>query len=87
MGKNKGKELVKNTAIISFGKMCTQLVSFLLMPFYTAVLSTQEYGIVDLIVTYGQLFLPVFTLQLEQALFRFLIDRTISSTSSNILKS
>ena len=74
MGKNKGKELVKNTAIISFGKMCTQLVSFLLMPFYTAVLSTQEYGIVDLIVTYGQLFLPVFTLQLEQALFRFLID-------------
>lgn len=74
MGKNKSKELVKNTAIISFGKMCTQMISFLLMPFYTAVLTTQEYGIVDLIVTYGQLLLPVFTLQMEQALFRFLID-------------
>ena len=74
MGKNKSKELVKNTAIISFGKMCTLLVSFLLMPLYTSILSTQEYGIVDLIVTYGQLMLPVFTLQMEQSLFRFLLE-------------
>lgn len=72
--KNKSKELIKNTAIISFGKMCTQLVSFLLMPFYTAILTTQEYGVVDLVVTYGQLLLPVFTLQMEQSLFRFLLD-------------
>lgn len=71
---NREKELVKNTAIISFGKICTQLVSFLLLPLYTAILSTSEYGTVDLVMTYSTLLLPFITLALEQALFRFLID-------------
>ena len=28
----KEKELIKNTAIITFGKICTQLVGFFLLP-------------------------------------------------------
>lgn len=72
---SRGKELAKNTAIISIGKICTQVVSFLLLPIYTGILSTEEYGAVDLILTYVSLFLPVVTLQLEQALFRFLLDK------------
>lgn len=71
---NKEKELAKNTAIITFGKICTQLVSFLLLPLYTSILNAEEYGIVDLIITYSTLLLPFVTLALEQALFRFLID-------------
>lgn len=70
----KEKELVKNTAIITFGKICTQLVSFFLLPLYTTVLSTAEYGTVDLVITYSTLLIPFVTLALEQALFRFLID-------------
>ena len=72
---NKGKELAKNTAIITIGKMSTQLISFLLLPLYTAVLSTEEYGIVDLVITYMQLLLPICTLQLEQAIFRFVLEK------------
>ena len=68
MGVSRGKELAKNTAIISVGKICTQLVSFLLMPLYTMILTTEDYGVVDLVITYKQLLLPVVTLQLEQAL-------------------
>lgn len=68
------KDLIKNTAIISFGKMCTQLVSFFLLPLYTSILSTAEYGIVDLVITYSSLLFPFVTLSLEQAVFRFLID-------------
>lgn len=74
MHMNKEKELVKNTAIISFGKICTQLVSFFLLPVYTKVLSISEYGMVDLVLTYSSLVLPFVTLALEQALFRMLID-------------
>lgn len=70
----KEKELVKNTAIITFGKLCTQMVSFLLLPLYTTALSAEEYGIIDLAMTYSSLFLPFITLALEQGLFRFLID-------------
>jgi len=50
------------------------MVSFLLMPLYTQILTTDEYGVVDIIVTYGNLLLPIVTMQMEQALFRFLID-------------
>lgn len=71
---DKNKELAKNTAIITVGKICTQFMSFFLMPLYTAVLSTEEYGIVDLVVTYTSLFLPVLLFQVDHALFRFLID-------------
>lgn len=75
-----GKELARNTAIISIGKICTQVVSFLLLPIYTNILSTEEYGAVDLIITYTALLLPLVTLQLEQALFRFLLDKRGNSS-------
>lgn len=67
-------ELIKNTLIIAFGKLSTQFVTFLLLPLYTAFLSTEEFGTVDLILTYVMLIAPILTLQLEMAAFRFLID-------------
>lgn len=71
---SKGKELFKNTAIVSIGKICTQLITFFLLPVYTAVLSNEEYGVVDLLNTLTSLFLPIATLQIEQGIFRYLID-------------
>lgn len=68
------KKLIKNTGILFFSKMCTQIISFLLLPLYTSYLTTSEYGFVDLAFTYISLFAPVITLQLEMAVFRFLID-------------
>lgn len=71
---NKEKQLIKNTAIVSFGKIATQLVTFFLLPLYTALLTTEEYGVVDLLHTLVSLFLPIVTLQIEQGIFRYLID-------------
>ena len=71
---NKNKELVKNTAIISIGKICTQFLSFLLLPLYTSLLTTKDYGTVALITTYQQLLGYIVFFQIEQAVFRFLID-------------
>ena len=70
----KGKELVKNTAILLFGKVFTQFLSFFLLPLYTYMLPVAEYGTVDLILTYITLFVPVITIQQEMATFRHLID-------------
>ena len=72
---NKNKELAVNTAILTVGKICTQFMSFFLMPLYTAVLSTEEYGVVDLVGTYTSLLLPIVLLQIDQGLFRFLIEQ------------
>ena len=71
---SRGKELVKNTAIVAVGRVCTKLLSFFLLPFYTAVLSAEDYGIVDLFNTYISLLLPLIVFQIEDALFRFSID-------------
>ena len=86
---NKEKQLIKNTAIVSIGKICTQLITFFLLPLYTAVLSTKEYGVVDLLNTLIGLLIPIVTLQIEQGVFRYLLEcrgekkeqkRIISST-------
>lgn len=68
------KQLVKNTVIVAVGKICTQFISFFLLPLYTAMLSTEEYGTVDLLNTYISLLLPLIILQIDQGIFRFLID-------------
>ncbi|WP_302951872.1 lipopolysaccharide biosynthesis protein [Holdemania filiformis] len=67
-------ELAKNTAILTVGKLCTQCISFFLLPLYTAILSAEEYGTFDLLITYSTLLLPLVNWQLDQGLFRFMLD-------------
>lgn len=74
MGSSREKQLIKNTGILALGKICTQFVSFFLLPLYTAYLSTKEYGVVDLLNNYVSLLIPIFFFQMDQALFRYLID-------------
>lgn len=71
---NREKNLAKNTIIITIGKICTQLITFFLLPLYTGILSTEEYGAVDLLNTLVSLLLPIVTFQVEQAVFRELIE-------------
>lgn len=71
---NREKNLAKNTIIITIGKICTQLITFFLLPLYTGILSTEEYGTVDLLNTLVSLLLPIVTFQVEQAVFRELIE-------------
>ena len=71
---NREKKLLKNTLIISIGQICTKLVTFLLLPLYTGILTTAEYGTVDLLHTLVSLLLPIITFQVEQAVFRELIE-------------
>ena len=68
------KQLLKNTVIVAIGQICTKFISFFLLPLYTALLSTEEYGVVDLLNTYVSLLLPLIFLQIDQSIFRYLID-------------
>ncbi|MBQ9019206.1 MAG: oligosaccharide flippase family protein [Bacilli bacterium] len=82
---NKKKQLAKNTIIIFFGKVSTQLISFFLLPLYTSYLATKEYGLVDLIQTYVTLIVPIITLELEMSIFRYLIDARKSENETKKL--
>lgn len=82
---NREYNLLKNTVIISIGKICTQMISFFLLPFYTYLLTTEEYGTVDLLNTLVSLLLPIVTFQVEQAVFRELIDVRDSKKNESII--
>ena len=60
------KQLVKNTIIIAIGKMSTQIISYLLLPLYTAKLSPSEYGIYDFVITVCVFASPIITLLMEE---------------------
>lgn len=68
------KRLIKNTGIIAIGNMSTKLVSFLLLPLYTSILSLTEYGIVDYIVSVSTFCVPFISVLMDESMFRFLID-------------
>lgn len=83
--KEKNKKLAKNTILIFISRVCTKFISFLLLPFITAALSTNDYGNFDLISTYSWLLTPFMTLKIESGIFRFLIDERKDKENQNII--
>lgn len=71
---NREKALAKNTLIISIGTFLPKFSSIITLPIITGGLTKAEMGTYDLISTLVSLFLPVATLQIQSAAFRFLID-------------
>ncbi|MBM7617967.1 O-antigen/teichoic acid export membrane protein [Weissella uvarum] len=72
---NRYKKLLGNSAIFAIGSLGSKLISFLLVPFYTYVLSRTQFGTVDLITTTVSLLLPIVSLSIFDAVFRFVMDR------------
>lgn len=79
------KRLLVNTVFIAIGNMGAKIVSFLLLPLYTSILSTEEYGDYDYIVTIASFLLPIITLCLHEAMFRFLIDNDTEDGKREII--
>lgn len=75
MGKNnKIKNLSENAILFTISGFGTRIVSFFLVPFYTYILSTSEYGKVDIITTTVQLLIPILTINIQDAVLRFSLD-------------
>lgn len=72
---NEKKRLLKNTGLIAIGNMGAKVISFILLPMYTSILSTEEYGTYDYIVAVCAFLLPVVTLCMHEAMFRFIIEK------------
>ncbi|SHJ60388.1 lipopolysaccharide biosynthesis protein [Pseudobutyrivibrio xylanivorans] len=65
------KELFKTTGIFAIGNLGSKVLSFLIVPFYTYVLTISEYGRIDLIATLISFLLPLTTLLVHEAAIRF----------------
>ena len=72
---SRGKYLAKNTIIFAIGNIATKLISFVLVPLYTSILSTSQNGVVDLVNTMGNVLAPVLILNISEAVMRFSLDK------------
>lgn len=75
MEQSRSKYLFKNTAIFTIGNLATKIISFFLIPLYTNVLTTSEYGTVDLVATVATVAIPILTLNIMESVMRFNLDK------------
>lgn len=71
---NKYSKLAQNTTIFFIANFGSKALSFLFVRFYTELLTTVEYGIIDLLYTTANLATPIITLCITEAVLRFSID-------------
>ena len=69
----KKQVLMGGTFVYFVGNVLTQLISLLLLKLITGNISTDAYGYFNLVVTIDNLVTPMLTLQISDAVFRFLI--------------
>lgn len=75
---NQYKKLMSNTAIFAIGTFSSKILVFLMTRFYTGVLTTSDYGIVDIIVQTCNVIIPIASLCIPQAVIRYGLERSES---------
>ena len=74
MSKVNYKKLGNDTIAFGFSNIASKVISYFLLPLYTSVLSTEEFGFADTLLTFVNLLYPILTLSISEALLRFTID-------------
>ena len=72
---NQYKYLFKNMGLLTLSSFATKLLSFFLVPLYTNILTTTEYGTYDLMNTTIGVLMPILTLNVQDAVMRFAMDK------------
>ena len=67
----KYRTLCKDTIVYALGSLGSKVILFFLVPLYTNYLSTEEYGIADLVFTTSQLIIPIASIVIFEAVIRF----------------
>lgn len=81
------KNLFSNMALFTVGNFVSKLLVMLLVPFYTNVLTTAEYGIADGMQATLLLLVPLLTINIGEAALRFGIERANSPANGHVMKS
>ncbi len=71
MAQNRYKRLLSNTLIFAIGTFSSKVLVFFMLPYYTNILTTGEYGTVDALINVGQLMIPIASVGINNAVIRF----------------
>ena len=78
--------LSKNVLLFAIGSFAPKILTLILVPLYTSFLSTEEYGIADLMNTTILLLIPILTVDMADAVMRFALDEKYhKKTLKNLL--
>lgn len=80
MSSSRLRMLSKNAVILGIGNFSSKILVFFLVPLYTNVLSTLEYGNYDLAITTIQLAAPIITVNISDGVMRFLFEKDKSKS-------
>lgn len=72
---NSYKYLLKNIGLLVISQFATKILVFFLVPLYTTVLSTAEYGTYDLFSTTVSLLIPILTLNVAESTLIYTMDK------------
>lgn len=67
-------DLVKNTTLLTICTVLNKALGFLLIPMFSRWLTTEQYGVFDVLASYASMLVPVITIACADALFRFCLD-------------
>ncbi len=70
---NKYTRLISDILIFTLGTVLTKVVQFVLMPLYTTYMTTEAYGVAELTNNMTEFFLPIATLCIYEAAFRYIV--------------
>jgi O-antigen/teichoic acid export membrane protein len=84
---NRETNIIKNFIIYSIGNFGSKFLGFLLLPFYTFYLSTNDYGYFDLITTTLTMLMPLITFQIVDGLYRYLLEAKSENQKCLIISS
>ena len=75
---NSYRKLVSTTLILAVGSFSSKALVFLLMPFYTRVLSQTEYGAANLITQACNLLMPLASAGIANSVIRFGLNKNVN---------
>ena len=74
---NKSKRLINNTIIFFIGSLGSKFIQFFLVPLYTYALTTEQYGVTEIVLTASNVLMPVFSVSIADGLLRFGLDKKL----------
>ena len=81
---NRGKLLAVNTTALTIGRLGSKVLVFLLVRFYTAVLTKEEFGTADLITSLCNFLIPIACAGLSSGFFRFAAEARSKQEQSDV---
>lgn len=69
------KRLMKDTGWFALGNFGSKIILIVLVPLYTNLLTTEEYGTIDIVTTTTNIIVPLLTITIQEGVFRYALEK------------